>query len=42
MAELNSITINLRLLIGGARVSMWRLTALGWCARVLRVPVEVK
>jgi hypothetical protein len=42
MATLNEITINLRVLIGGKGIPMWRLNALGFFARLLRVPVEVK
>lgn len=37
-----SITVNVRLLIGGEPVPKWRTMALALVARILHVPVDVR
>lgn len=38
--NLSAISVNVRILVGGKRVPMWRVRALGFCARLLGVPVD--
>lgn len=38
--NVGAITVNVRILVGGQRVSRWRVRVLGLCAWLLGVPVD--
>jgi hypothetical protein len=37
-----NLTVTVRILVGAHGVAIWRLKVLGFAARLLRVPIDVK